>query len=192
MRLFFMSNIFLCSDHHFSHKALLTFTDADGKRVRNFDSVEEMDERMVENHNLVVMPKDKVYFLGDVAFNKANLAIVARLNGEKVLIKGNHDQEKLSEYQKYFKDVRGSHQFSGLLFTHIPVHVDSLSRWTANVHGHLHTNQVMLPSTPASLTAAANRVDPRYFSVCMERLAYTPISLEEAKRQIKNRLEAVV
>ena len=31
--------------------------------------------------------------------------------------------------------------------------------------------------------------DPRYFSVCMERIAYTPISLEDAKQQIKNRLE---
>ena len=183
-----MSNIFLCSDHHFGHANILTFLDADGNKVRNFNSVEEMDERMVENHNLVVMPKDKVYFLGDVAFNKANLAIVARLNGEKVLIKGNHDQEKLSEYQKYFKDGRGSHQFSGLLFTHIPVHVDSLSRWIANVHGHLHTNEVMLrgfgnkPVEP----------DPRYFSVCMERIAYIPISLEEAKKQIKNRLEASI
>lgn len=174
-----MSNIFLCSDHHFGHANILTFTDADGKRVRNFDSVEEMDERMVENHNLVVSNKDKVYFLGDVAFTKANLAVVGRLNGEKVLIKGNHDQEKLTEYQKYFKDVRGSHQFSGLLFTHIPVHVDSLGRWIANVHGHLHTNQVMLNGSP----------DPRYLSVCMERIAYIPISLEEAKKKIKYRLE---
>ena len=183
-----MSNIFLCSDHHFSHANILTFTDAEGNRVRNFDSVEQMDETMVENHNRVVSPKDKVYFLGDVAFNKANLAIAARLNGEKVLIKGNHDQEKLSEYQKYFKDVRGSHQFSGLLFTHIPVHVDSLGRWGTNVHGHLHTNQVMI----RGFADKPVEPDPRYFSVCMEQINYTPISLEEAKKQIKNRLEAAV
>lgn len=175
-----MSNIFLCSDHHFGHANILTFLNSDGSKVRNFNSVEEMDERMIENHNLVVSPKDKVYFLGDVAFNKKNLSIVGRLNGEKVLIKGNHDQEKLTEYQKYFKDVRGSHQFSGLLFTHIPIHPDSLSRWTANVHGHLHTREVMINGTP----------DPRYFNVSMERIAYIPISLEEAKRLIKNRLEA--
>ena len=184
-----MSNIFLCSDHHFSHKALLTFTTADGSKVRDFDSVEQMDETMVENHNRVVSPKDKVYFLGDVAFSKANLAIVARLNGEKILIKGNHDQEKLTEYQKYFKDVRGSHQFSGLLFTHITVHSDSLGRWDANVHGHLHTNQVMLPGRPASIYSSI-RVDPRYYCVCMEQIDYTPITLEEAKKNIKNRLEA--
>ena len=184
-----MSCIFLCSDHHFSHANILTFTNADGSKVRDFDSVEQMDETMVENHNRVVSPKDKVYFLGDVAFNKTNLALVARLNGEKILIKGNHDQEKLTEYQKYFKDVRGSHQFSGLLFTHIPVHPDSLGRWGTNVHGHLHTNQVMLPGRPASIYSSI-RVDPRYYCVCMEQINYTPITLEEAKKNIKNRLEA--
>lgn len=177
-----MSNIFLCSDHHFGHSNILTFLNADGTRVREFDSVEQMDETMVSNHNRVVSPKDKVYFLGDVAFSKKTLAIVARLNGEKVLVKGNHDQEKLPEYEKYFKDVRGSHQFDGLILTHIPIHVDSLSRWAANVHGHLHTREVMTQGNP----------DARYFNVSMERIAFTPISLESAKQIIKNRLEAVV
>ena len=177
-----MSNIFLCSDHHFSQASILTFLNDDGSRVRDFASVEHMDETMVENHNRVVSPKDKVYFIGDVAFNKRKLEIVARLNGEKVLIKGNHDQEKITEYQKYFKDVRGSHQFSGLIFSHIPIHVDSLSRWGCNIHGHLHSRQVMIN----------NIVDARYFNVSMEQINYTPISLEEAKKQIKNRLEAAV
>ena len=177
-----MSNIFLCSDHHFGHANILNFFNSDGSHVRAFDSVEQMDETMVENHNRVVGSKDKVYFLGDVAFTKQTLATLARLNGEKVLIKGNHDQEKLTEYQKYFKDVRGSHQFSGLIFTHIPVHVDSLGRWGANIHGHLHTHQVML----------GNKPDTRYLNVSMEQIAYTPISLEAAKLLIKNRLEASV
>jgi len=177
-----MSNIFLCSDHHFGHANILTFTTSDGSRVRDFDSVEQMDETMVENHNRVVSAKDKVYFLGDVAFSKKTLAILARLNGEKVLIKGNHDQEKLTEYQKYFKDVRGSHQFSGLIFSHIPIHLDSLGRWGANIHGHLHTNQVMINGVP----------DPKYLNVSMEQIAYTPISLEAAKLLIKNRLEAAI
>jgi len=175
-----MSCIFLCSDHHFGHANILTFTDRDGSRVREFESVEQMDETMVENHNRVVSPKDKVYFLGDVAFTKKHLAIVARLNGEKVLIKGNHDQENLSEYHKYFKDVRGTHQFSGLIFSHVPIHPDSLGRWSANIHGHLHTNEVMLHDKP----------DPRYLSVCMERISYTPITLEAVHKMVKNRLEA--
>ena len=177
-----MSNIFLCSDHHFGHANILTFLTSDGSRVRDFESVEHMDETMIENHNRVVSAKDKVYFLGDVAFNKNTLATLARLKGEKVLIKGNHDQEKLTEYQKYFKDVRGSHQFDGLILSHIPIHLDSLGRWGANIHGHLHTNQVMIDGM----------WDARYLNVSMEQIAYTPISLEAAKLLIKNRLEAVI
>jgi calcineurin-like phosphoesterase family protein len=147
-----------------------------------------MDETMVENHNRVVGPNDKVYMLGDIAFNKKNLVILSRLNGEKVLIKGNHDTEKLSEYSKYFKDVRGSHQFDGIIMTHIPIHPASLARWGCNVHGHLHDREVMLPA--AKFGAVPARPDPRYFCVSMELINYTPISLEDAKKQIKNRLEA--
>ena len=177
-----MSNIFLCSDHHFGHANILTFTTEDGSRVRDFTSVEHMDETMVENHNRVVSPKDKVYFLGDVAFHNRTLATVARLNGEKILIKGNHDLEKLSAYENYFKDVRGSHQLAGFILTHIPIHSDSLSRWTANVHGHLHTRQVQLNG----------HNDPRYLNVSMEQINFTPIALENVMQLVKHRLEAFV
>jgi len=89
-----------------------------------------------------------------------------------VLIKGNHDKLKISQYMFYFKDVRGSHQFDGLLLTHIPVHPSSLARWPCNVHGHVHANTLD---------------DPRYFNVCAEEINYTPISLEQLKSEIKNR-----
>lgn len=177
-----MSNIFLCSDHHFGHANILTFVNEDGSRVRDFESVEQMDETMVENHNRVVSPKDKVYFLGDVAFHNRTLANVARLNGEKILIKGNHDLEKISAYEKYFKDVRGSHQLDKFILTHIPIHRDSLSRWTANVHGHLHTKQVQLNG----------HNDPKYLNVSMEQINFTPIALENVVQLIKIRLESSV
>lgn len=170
-----MANIFLISDHHLSHGNILTFLKADGTNVRSFPSVEEMDEHMIDCHNSVVRPGDKTYFLGDVCFSAKALPLVARMNGEKVLIKGNHDKLKLSQYQTLFKDVRGSHQFNGILLTHIPVHTGSLARWPCNVHGHLHTNRVMLGDV----------IDPRYFNVSVECINYTPISLEELKLGIK-------
>ena len=171
-----MANIFLISDHHLFHGNILTFLKADGTNVRSFSSVEEMDEHMIACHNSVVRPGDKTYFLGDVCFSAKALPLVARMNGEKVLIKGNHDKLKLSQYQTLFKDVRGSHQFDGMLLTHIPVHTESLARWPCNVHGHLHTNRVRLHN---------GEVDPRYFNVSVECINYTPISLEELKLEIK-------
>ena len=39
-----------------------------------------------------VRPTDKVYHLGDVAINRNGLKALERLNGKKVLIKGNHER----------------------------------------------------------------------------------------------------
>lgn len=168
-----MANIFFTSDWHLGHQNILTFNRKDGIRLRDFNSVDEMHEHMISKHNSVVGKSDKVYVLGDVAFTNKWLHIVDRFNGEKVLIKGNHDNLKLSQYEPYFKDVRGSHQFKGVIMTHIPIHPESLARWGVNIHGHLHSNKV--------LTAQGSE-DLRYLNVSVECLNdYTPISLEEVK-----------
>lgn len=173
-----MSNIFLCSDHHFSQAGATRFLRDDGTKIRPFDTVEEMDEYMIEKHNSVVRTKDKVYLLGDFCFSKKHIHIADRLNGDKVLIKGNHDTLELHHYASYFRDVRGCHQFDGMFLSHVPIHPESLGRWGVNVHGHLHANRVM--------TAFGTKIDERYQSVCMEQLDdYTPISLEELKAKIK-------
>lgn len=173
-----MSNIFLCSDHHLSHSNILTFVRNDGTPLRSFSNITEHDEYLIAQHNKVVRPNDKVYFLGDVTFSKKHIHLVGRMNGDKVLIKGNHDNLELKEYLPYFRDIRGFHQFDGMCLTHVPIHPDSLSRWGVNVHGHLHANRVM--------TAFGARPDERYQSVCMEQLdAYTPISLEQLKSRIE-------
>ena len=179
-----MSNTFLCSDHHFSHSNILKFTKSDGSPLRVFEDATHMNEYMVMQHNRVVGVNDKVYFLGDVAFHKRDLPILNRMNGEKILIRGNHDTENASEYLKYFKDVRGSHQLEGMLLTHIPIHPESLSRWKVNIHGHLHSNRVMV----RGFNDKPVEIDHRYYSVCMEQLDdYTPVSIEQVK---KNVLEA--
>jgi calcineurin-like phosphoesterase family protein len=140
------------------------------------------DEAMVENWNKIVKPGDRVYHVGDVAMSKKHLPILNRLNGRKVLIKGNHDLESLKIYQEYFDDVRGSHQFSGVLITHIPVHPTSLARWGFNVHGHTHTNRVTMENPDRDNEYEPLIIDPRYFCVSVEQINYTPISLEEVKK----------
>jgi calcineurin-like phosphoesterase family protein len=145
--------------------------------LRSFDDVNHMNEYMVMQHNRVVGLRDKVYFLGDVtiAKNADGLKILDRMNGEKVLIRGNHDLCKLSMYLPYFKDVRGVARLDGMVMSHIPLHPESLSRWGVNVHGHLHHRVVKMMDSEMP--------DPRYYNVSMERLDdYTPISLEELKK----------
>jgi calcineurin-like phosphoesterase family protein len=171
-----MPNIFLASDYHFGHESIMKFTRSDGVTpLRVFKDAAHMNEYIVMQHNRVVRPKDKVYMLGDIAMNKKFLPILLRMNGEKILIRGNHDTEPAGEYLKYFKDVRGTHQLDGMLLSHIPVHPSSLGKCKANIHGHLHANVVSIEGTDVP--------DRRYISVCMEQLDdYTPISLEKLKR----------
>lgn len=149
--------------------------------MRPFSCAQECDQYQEEQWNKTVGPKDKVYHLGDITMSKKHLPILDRLNGEKVLIRGNHDTEKASIYLKYFKDVRGSHQFDGMLLTHIPVHTESLARWGVNVHGHLHANRVMTIGDVFTHPI----VDPRYLCVSVEQINYTPISIEQIKQRIK-------
>lgn len=177
-------NVFLISDQHFGHKNILNFKRRDGiTPLRVFSSVEEMDETMVERHNSVVRPQDKCYMLGDLVIHNRMLPIMERLNGEKILIKGNHDQEKLSGYAKYFKDVRGSHQLAGYLLTHIPIHPNSLSRWKGNLHGHLHADVV------GDYIDGIWEPDHRYTCMSVEHTNYYPIALEEIEIFRNNQYE---
>lgn len=174
-------NIFFISDTHYGHEApCTTFKRDDGSKLRDFSCAAECDQFQEEQWNKTVGKKDKVYHLGDISMTNQGLNILHRLNGEKVLIKGNHDKQNLSRYATYFKDVRGSHQFDGMLLTHIPVHPDSLGRWGFNVHGHTHHRRVTVDVD--DVAGYRREPDPRYFCVSVECINYTPISLEEVKK----------
>lgn len=156
----------------------------DGAPVRSFKSVEEMDETLVDNWNRVVRPQDRVYHLGDVVMHRRCLPIMGRLHGRKKLVRGNHDLFKLSDYTPYFEDVYGCYLLKDIILTHIPVHAQQLTaRFGTNVHGHLHTNNVMRWRDVADAEGYWE-ADPKYFNVSVEQINYTPISLEELRMKI--------
>lgn len=184
-----MPAVWLVSDTHFGHEKTCTvFKRADGSPLRPFVSAEEMDEYMVKAWNERVRPKDKVYHLGDVVINRKSLSVLDRLNGDKVLIKGNHDIFKLEDYTQYFRDVRGYHVMNGLILSHVPVHTDSLARFGANVHGHLHAHRVRRPRGVDARTGDilySEEIDPRYHCVCVEQTDFAPILLEDVFKRIQ-------
>ena len=170
-----MPAVFLVSDTHFGHKGVCHFTRSDGvTKLRPFDNPDEMDEFMVKAWNERVGPKDKVYHLGDVVINRRALPTLARLNGDKVLIRGNHDIFPDAEYREYFRELRAYHVVEGMIFSHIPIHEESLGRFGVNVHGHLHANRVMKD----------DKIDVRYHSVCVETTDFAPILFEDVKKRI--------
>lgn len=183
-----MPSVFLCSDHHFGHEKTCTvFKKADGSPLRPFANAEEMDEEMVKRHNERVRPNDKCYFLGDVVISRKNLSILSRLNGDKVLIRGNHDIFKLEDYTEYFRDIRGYHVMNGLILSHVPIHADSLARFGANIHGHLHANRVKKARGVDARTGDilySDEIDTRYHCVCVEQTDFAPILFEDVLKRI--------
>lgn len=171
-------DIWLISDTHFSHANILKFTDKDGNRIRpEYSSVSEMDWDMVDKWNSVVKPGDKVYHLGDVYMSASKgymENLLGKLNGQKRLILGNHDNGKDQILQRFFQKISVWRKFTefGLLLTHIPVHESVLgeNRFKGekmkNIHGHLHKNK----SPPGP-----------YQSVCVEHTNYTPVNIDELR-----------
>lgn len=171
-----MTQIFFISDTHFGHAATFEkFRREDGKPLRPFTSVDEMNSTMIKNWNNKVGSNDLVYHLGDIVMNKKFLPLIAQCNGRKRLIMGNHDMENAAEYLKYFENLYGVKTLNGLILSHVPLERNSVvPRMGVNVHGHLHGFDIP---------------DGAYYSVCVENIDYTPISLDELKEKIKLKKE---
>jgi len=178
-----MPSVFLVSDTHFGHTGVCRFMRYDGvTKLRPWDNADEMDEEMIKRWNETVRPNDKVYHLGDVVINRKALKTLGRLNGDKVLIRGNHDIFRDDEYRQYFRELRAYHVMNGMILSHIPIHTESLGRFGTNIHGHLHANRVMLSGFNGKIT---NIVDARYHCVCVEQTDYRPILFEDVIKRIK-------
>jgi calcineurin-like phosphoesterase family protein len=176
-----MPSVFLTSDTHFGHMGVCKFMRNDGvTKLRPWTNPDEMDEEMVKRWNERVKPTDKVYHLGDVVINRKALGIMRRLNGDKVLIKGNHDIFKLEDYTEHFRDIRSYHVMNGLILSHIPLHESTLYRFGCNIHGHLHSNRVM-----RSNGYGGEVIDERYYNVCVENTDFAPILFEDVLKRIQ-------
>lgn len=165
-------NRFFLSDHHFGHSNIYRFVDAHGRRTRPWaETTEEAEEMMVAAHNAVVSPRDTIYFGGDVAIRAKALGVLTRMNGRKILIRGNHDIFKLKDYVPHFEDIRSEHKMDRIIISHRPMHPDTIPHWClGNVHGHTHQNDMLL---------ADGTPDPRYLNICIERVGLTPLPYEE-------------
>jgi calcineurin-like phosphoesterase family protein len=185
-----MPSVFLVSDTHFGHAGVCRFMREDGvTKLRPWNDPEEMDEAMVKAWNERVRPNDKVYHLGDVVINRKALATLGRLNGDKVLIRGNHDIFRDTEYGQYFRELRAYHVMNGMILSHIPVHEDSLGRFGTNIHGHLHANRVRRArgvDAKTGRTLYGKEIDVRYHCVCVEQTPnYAPILFEDVLARIR-------
>ena len=92
-----MSSIWFTSDTHYGHKNIVRGTSdwEEKSRCRNFDTMEEHNEALVNNINKVVKADDTLYHLGDWSFGGKEQIYNFRkqINCKNInLILGNHDQ----------------------------------------------------------------------------------------------------
>ena len=90
------------SDLHIGHASVIKFDN------RPFADVGKMNEAIIANWNSRVESTDTVYILGDYIWTKENewAQIVERFNGNKVLIRGNHDPRQFSKtVRNMFQDI---------------------------------------------------------------------------------------
>lgn len=173
-----MSDIWFISDTHFFHSNMLKFLDAEGKRFRPFNYVEEMNELIVKNWNDRIRPQDHVWHLGDVTwrYDGPFNSLMSRLQGHKRMLLGNHDKLRAGggSLLRWFQKIELWRGFKEHNFTcsHIPLRLDSLRDGAFNVHGHIHQNML---------------ADPHYINVCVEHTNWGPVHLDEIIRIIKER-----
>lgn len=82
-------SVFFTSDLHIGHENVIRFDN------RNFANVEEMNSELVRRWNAKVKPGDIVYVLGDFIWKLQDDQVhklLKKLNGQIILIKGNHDR----------------------------------------------------------------------------------------------------
>lgn len=93
--------IFFTSDWHIGHANVIGYSN------RPFKDVEHMSRVLVNNYNAAV-PKDGLcYFIGDMGLCKDEVLnkVMKQLNGTKVLVLGNHDNNPNSMYNRGFDVV---------------------------------------------------------------------------------------
>ena len=135
-------SLFFTADTHFGHKNVIKYCN------RPYSSVEEMNEAIVARWNETVGELDTVIHLGDFSFLSPSFSreIMNRLNGHIILVRGNHDSDKIidpcgfSDVVDYL-DLKvndgGMHQPISCM--HYPLAVWPSSHFGAwHLHGHSH------------------------------------------------------
>lgn len=156
------NNVWFTSDTHYGHsnivKGVTNWRNAEGEvpieQVRDFSSVETMNELMVSNINQHVQASDWLIHLGDWSFGGYDKIEEFReqINcNNVVLILGNHDhhiQRDIPKFRKMFNHIthyeelkitRGNDTNNMLILCHYPIiSWNQMHHGSFMLHGHQH------------------------------------------------------
>jgi calcineurin-like phosphoesterase family protein len=168
--------VYFTSDTHFDHKNILKYEPT----RQQFGDKFQMTEALIERWNAVVKPDDLIFHLGDVFFCGAERAVslAKRLNGRKILIRGNHDAFSVKKYAELGFELHYYYLFEGLYLSHYPQDEASIlaavdkGSILGNVHGHVHSD---IEGLNQSI----------YKCVSTELTEFKPLHLDEVKKHFR-------
>lgn len=150
--------VWISSDIHYNHKnicrGVTNWRTEDGKipfsRVRDFDTLEQMNDKIVNNINERVGQDDTFIILGDIAFGgHENIAIfLDRLICKDIhLVYGNHDQnikKNRENIQSKFSSVNHCLEITiedyNFVMFHFPIMTwHGLQKGVIHLYGHVHS-----------------------------------------------------
>lgn len=156
-----------CADPHLGHKNIANF--------RHFvKSSEDNTAQFLAEANKKLHKRSITYFLGDVAFDNDSLGIIDRLQGRKILVKGNHDDSTSTKFQALvFDEIYGLFKYKKFWLSHAPIHPAEL-RGKVNLHGHVHNATVR----------RFGFIDRRYMNLCPDVTGQYFMSLDEVRSKL--------
>ena len=178
-----MGKIFYIADWHYGHANCIHFDN------RPFKNVDEMNKALIYNWNSVVSPEDTVYILGDMFWCNAVEAIevLDKLNGQKFLVKGNHDRCKDANFNKRFARIDEYMEIKDnvrdVVLCHYPIHCfkNHFYVWY-HLYGHVHTSfEYNMMEHDKYLMGELYSKQCNMFNVgaMCEHMKYTPRTLDE-------------
>lgn len=163
-------SVYFTSDLHLGH---LMASDK-----RGFNDIRVHDETVLASIEVIDDKRMVLYILGDVAMNPAMLSRLKDFKCRKILVRGNHDVYKLSEYLEVFEEIHGFLKYKGMWLSHCPIHPQEMFRAEVNVHGHIHKDAMTKP------------LGFPYINVNWD-FWHRPISLDEVKALIESRSDGL-
>lgn len=176
---------YIISDLHLGDKGIIRFERTE------FKTVEEHDAFIVSQWNKTIVNKnDRVFFLGDLHDNSGKVCekealkeIVTKLRGYKIMILGNHDVFKKTDYLEmgFNEVIEGPYYYKPyVILSHEPCREAFKNPYVWNIHGHLHNAKLDLENyicvsakhinyKPAKLTKMAEKIASR---VCKRRESF--------------------
>lgn len=154
---------YFIADTHFGHDNIIKYEN------RPFSNADKMDKVIIDRWNNKVDKDDIIYHLGDVFLcnTERQFEIMEQLNGEIILIRGNHDKQTNTKLidRLGFKEVYNRLILEDrFILTHRPT---ELSNNYINIHGHTHSQREW---------------DVNHICVSVEMIGYSPISFKLIKK----------